>query len=74
MLKERKFDGSDGMIFFDLLRSLVREENLAAMSEAQLCLAPQRMLQKTSHDHFVEIRDFRAGAGESFNRFRQIGT
>lgn len=56
VLKDRRFDGTDGIFFFEFLRSLVREANVAAMSEAHLYLGLRRILKKSAHEHFVALR------------------
>lgn len=57
VLKDRKFDGTDGVLIFDFLRSLIREASFAGMRKAQLYLMLLRMLRKSVHEHFIAIRD-----------------
>lgn len=56
-LKERILDGLGGVSVFDFLRSLLRNEDLAGMREAQVYLTFPRMLKKAAYKHFVAIRD-----------------
>lgn len=56
-LKERRFDGSHGILIFDFLRILIREANLAGMSEAQFYLTIHRKLRTSVHDHCAAVRD-----------------
>lgn len=56
-LKERKFDGSNGVLVFEFLRNLIRDANLAARGEAQLYLILPRMLKKAAYGHSLAIRD-----------------
>lgn len=72
-LKERNFDGSDGMVVVVFLRSWIRGANHAAMSEAHLRLNLPRMLKNTTHDHFIVIRDCSARARKSSEGLRKVG-
>lgn len=56
-LSERKFDGSDRVLLFDFLKSLVREAHLPSMSKAQLYLKLPRMLKKSAYGPFAAMRD-----------------
>lgn len=45
--KDQRFGGTDGILFFDFLQSLMREAGLAIMSEAQIFLVLPRRLKKS---------------------------
>lgn len=50
-------DGSDGILIFEFMRSVITEANLAAMSDGQLHLIFRRIVKKSAPEHFVGIRD-----------------